>query len=121
MDLDLSTAIHGIAALLFVVALLVLTVWAFKAVFGGADTDPARKGREKRLAVVETAPVDANRKLCLVRRDDVEHLLIIGGPVDLVVETGIKARPPQLQPPHGDVVIAKTTPRPAPKLGQHQG
>jgi flagellar protein FliO/FliZ len=39
--------------------------------------DPARKGREKRLAVVETAPVDANRKLCLVRHDDVEHLLII--------------------------------------------
>jgi flagellar protein FliO/FliZ len=35
MDFDLSTAILGIAALLFVVALLVLTVWAFKAVFGG--------------------------------------------------------------------------------------
>ena len=118
MDLDLSTAILGIAGLLFVIALIVLTVWAFKALFGEGDASTAKKGRERRLAVVETAQVDANRKLCLVRRDDVEHLLILGGPVDLVVETGIKGRPAPLQPPLGDVVIAKTTPRPAPKMGQ---
>ena len=118
MDFDLSTAILGIAGLLFVVALLVLTVWAFKAFFGDGDATTAKKNRERRLAVVETAQVDANRKLCLVRRDDVEHLLVLGGPVDLVVETGIKARPAPLQPPHGDVVIAKTAPRPAPKFGQ---
>jgi len=118
MDLDLSNAILGIAGLLFVTALVVLTVWAFKAVFGQGDTNAAKKGREKRLAVVETAQVDANRKLCLVRRDDVEHLLIIGGPVDLVVETGIKGRPAPLLPPHADVVIAKTAPRPIPQMGQ---
>jgi flagellar protein FliO/FliZ len=118
MDFDLSTVILGIAALLFVVALLVLTAWAFKAIFGQDDAGGTKKGRERRLSVVETAQVDANRKLCLVRRDDVEHLLIIGGPVDLVVETGIKGRPAPLEPPLGDVFIAKTTPRPAPKMGQ---
>ncbi|BAQ17132.1 flagellar biosynthetic protein FliO [Methyloceanibacter caenitepidi] len=118
MNFDLNTAILGIAALLFVVALLVLTVWAFKAIFGQGETGTAKKGRERRLSVVETAQVDANRKLCLVRRDDVEHLLIIGGPVDLVVETGIRGRPAPLQPPLGDVVIAKTAPRPAPKMSQ---
>ena len=107
MDFDLSTVILGIAALLFVVALLVLTVWAVKAIFGQDDAGGTKKGREWRLSVVETAQVDANHKLCLVRRDDVEHLLIIGGPVDLVVETGIKGRPAPLQPPLGDVVIAK--------------
>lgn len=117
MDFDISNAILGIAALLFVVALFVLSVWAFKAFFGGTDTDGTRKGREKRLGVVETAQVDANRRLCLIRRDDVEHLLIIGGPVDVVVETGIKGRP-HLSAPHGDVVIAKTAPRPGPKIGQ---
>ena len=118
MDFDLNTAILGIAALLFIVALLVLTVWAFKALFGQGEAGTTKKGRERRLSVVETAQVDPNRKLCLVRRDDVEHLLIIGGPVDLVVETGIKGRPTPLQPPHGDVVIAKTAPRPTPKMGQ---
>ncbi|MDJ0514266.1 MAG: flagellar biosynthetic protein FliO [Methyloceanibacter sp.] len=118
MDFDLSTAILGVAGFLFIVALLVLTVWAFKALFGDGNGTNPKTARERRLAVVETASVDANRKLCLVRRDDVEHLLIIGGPVDLVVETGIKGRPAPLQPPHSDVVIAKTAPRTGPKLGQ---
>ncbi len=53
--------------------------------------------REKRLGVVETAIVDQKR-LVLVRRDDVEHLIIVCGPVDMVVETGIKGRP-HLEPP----------------------
>jgi len=35
--------------------------------------------------VVETASVDQRRKFVLIRRDDVEHLIIIGGPVDMVV------------------------------------
>ena len=72
MDFDLSNAILGIAALLFVVALFALSAWAFKAFFGSSDNDAGKKGREKRLGVVETAQVDANRRLCLVRRDDVE-------------------------------------------------
>ena len=31
------------------------------------------------------------RRLLLVRRDDVEHLILIGGPVDVMVEVGIPA------------------------------
>jgi flagellar protein FliO/FliZ len=47
---------------------------------------------EKRLDVVEHASVDSRRRLVLVRRDNVEHLIMTGGPVDLVIETGIAAR-----------------------------
>ena len=46
---------------------------------------------EKRLSVVEHASVDGRRRLVLVRRDDVEHLIMTGGPVDVVIETGIEA------------------------------
>lgn len=46
---------------------------------------------QKRLDVVEQATVDAKRKLLLVRRDDVEHLILTGGPVDIVIESGIGA------------------------------
>lgn len=46
---------------------------------------------ERRLEVIDQASVDSRRKLILIRRDDVEHLLLTGGPVDVVVETGIKA------------------------------
>jgi flagellar protein FliO/FliZ len=44
---------------------------------------------EKRLDVVEYWNIDARRRLVLIRRDDVEHLIMTGGPVDVVIETGI--------------------------------
>lgn len=44
---------------------------------------------EKRLAVVEQWTLDARRRLVLIRRDDVEHLIMTGGPVDVVIETNI--------------------------------
>jgi hypothetical protein len=46
---------------------------------------------QKRIDIVEQAFVDAKRKLILVRRDDVEHLVMTGGPVDIVIESGIGA------------------------------
>ena len=42
--------------------------------------------------MVEQATVDSRRRLVLIRRDDVEHLIMTGGPVDVVIETGIKRR-----------------------------
>ena len=48
---------------------------------------PART--EPRLAVINAANVDGHRRLVLVRRDNVEHLLLIGGPTDAVIEPNI--------------------------------
>lgn len=45
---------------------------------------------EKRLEVVDQSNVDGRRRLVLVRRDDVEHLIMTGGPVDVVIETNIE-------------------------------
>ena len=47
------------------------------------------RGRMPRLAVIDAAAVDGRRRLVLVRRDNVEHLLMIGGPSDIVVEPNI--------------------------------
>jgi hypothetical protein len=52
---------------------------------------------ERRLEVVDQANVDSRRKLVLIRRDGVEHLVMTGGPVDVVIETGIT--PPVTPPP----------------------
>ena len=46
--------------------------------------------REGRLAVVESLAIDARHRLVLVRRDDREHLILIGT-ADTVVESGIAA------------------------------
>ena len=63
----------------------------------GANTN---RGRMPRLAVIDAAAVDGRRRLVLVRRDNIEHLLMIGGPTDIVVETNIvRAMPGRDQVP----------------------
>jgi hypothetical protein len=53
-----------------------------------------------RLAVIDAAAVDGRRRLVLVRRDNIEHLLMIGGPTDIVVESNIvRAMPGREQVP----------------------
>ncbi|MBB4228637.1 flagellar biosynthetic protein FliO [Rhizobium mongolense] len=47
------------------------------------------KNRQPRLQVLDAAAVDTRRRLVLVRRDDVEHLIMIGGPTDIVIESRI--------------------------------
>jgi hypothetical protein len=49
--------------------------------------------KTRRLGVVESTSIDGRRRLLLVRRDNVEHLIMTGGPVDVIVETGIPAQP----------------------------
>jgi hypothetical protein len=48
------------------------------------------RNRRPRLAVLDAAAIDAKRRLVLVRRDETEHLILIGGPTDVVVEAGIR-------------------------------
>jgi hypothetical protein len=63
--------------------------------------------RGQRLAVVEYREIDRSRRLVLVRRDQTEHLLLIGGHSDVVVETGLAA--PVAPPAPG---ASRAAPRP---------
>lgn len=47
------------------------------------------RNRQPRLQVLDAAAIDARRRIVLIRRDNVEHLVMIGGPTDLVIEAGI--------------------------------
>ena len=66
----------------------------------------ARERRMGRVAITEAAAVDRRRSIVLVRRDNIEHLLMIGGPTDVVIELNIArttgarepARPPAPRP-----------------------
>ncbi len=46
--------------------------------------------KEKRVGVVQSTSVDGRRKLVLIRRDNVEHLIMTGGPVDVLIENNIQ-------------------------------
>src|ERR1700742_2581628 len=76
-------------AFVVVLALIGVVAWLVRRFASnrlGANTN---RGRMPRLAVIDAAAVDGRRRLVLVRRDNVEHLLMIGGPTDIVVEPNI--------------------------------
>ena len=102
-------------AFVAVLALIGAAAWLVRRFAGnrlGANTN---RGRMPRLAVIDAAAVDGRRRLVLVRRDNVEHLLMIGGPTDIVVEPNIvramPARDQMAQRPAGN---AEPPPRIAP-------
>src|SRR5436189_210020 len=78
-----------VAAAAGVAALLALAFWALRGVRRGGLRGAGARARQPRLAVIDQAFIDNRRRLVLVRRDNVEHLLIIGGPSDVVVEQNI--------------------------------
>ena len=84
---ELPTAVTFAIAFVVVLALIGVLAWAVRR-FGATRLDASR-ARQPRLAVIDSAAVDGRRKLVIIRRDNVEHLLMTGGPTDVVVETSI--------------------------------
>jgi flagellar protein FliO/FliZ len=110
---EMPLAVRFFLAFLIVLGLIGVTAWAVRR-FGNARLGGAVRGRQPRLAVIDYASVDGRRRLILVRRDNVEHLLMIGGPTDVVVEPNIvRATPaaarevPLARPP----TVGETLPR----------
>jgi flagellar protein FliO/FliZ len=109
-------AVTFFLAFVAVLALIGVAAWLVRRFAGnrlGANTN---RGRMPRLAVIDAAAVDGRRRLVLVRRDNIEHLLMIGGPTDIVVEPNIvRATPGRDQmAPRAAVGAAEPPPRIAP-------
>lgn len=91
--MDLTEYARFIAVLAFVIALIGGFAWLVRR-SGLLPTAVLKRkaGEAARLTVKEVLPLDAKRRLVLVQRDDVEHLLLLGADSESVVERGI--RPP---------------------------
>ncbi|MBX9589169.1 MAG: flagellar biosynthetic protein FliO [Hyphomonadaceae bacterium] len=99
----MSSLLWPLFILIFFVSAAIAALWGYRAYTTG-DTSfslawlfPPRP--EPRLGIMEQASVDSRRKLVLIRRDDVEHLIMTGGPVDVVIETGIATPPREVLEP----------------------
>lgn len=80
-------------ALIFVLGLIGFCAWLGKR--AGLTPRATKKGNTgNRLALLEVRPIDAKRKLLLIQRDDQQHLLMVGGDTDLVVERNISDSAP---------------------------
>ena len=79
-----------------VAAVSVVAMLYVRGSFSGGASPFFRPRAEPRIDVIEQTTLDSKRRLVLIRRDTVEHLIMTGGPVDVVIETGIV--PPQREP-----------------------
>lgn len=96
----MSSTITFFFAFVAVLALIGGAAWLVRRFANNRLGANTTRGRMPRLAVIDAAAVDGRRRLVLVRRDNIEHLLMIGGPSDIVVETNIvRAMPARDQIP----------------------
>jgi hypothetical protein len=72
-----------------VILAVLIFAWLMIRALGGR----VRAKRGSRLGISEYYEVDKSRFLVLVRRDDVEHLVLVGGSQDVVIEAGISTKP----------------------------
>jgi flagellar protein FliO/FliZ len=88
MTMDYAAYSQFVLALVFVLALIgILGALARRLGLGGIRA--AKGSPERRISIVEVRPLDAKRKVILLRRDHVEHLIIIGPASELLIESGI--------------------------------
>ncbi|WP_180217505.1 YmdB family metallophosphoesterase, partial [Agrobacterium fabrum] len=78
---NLIVAVVGVGVALLVLA---IALWLLRRRSGSSPFIRGGRNRQPRLQVLDATAVDARRRLVLVRRDNVEHLVMIGGPTDIV-------------------------------------
>ncbi|MDF1735315.1 MAG: flagellar biosynthetic protein FliO [Minwuia sp.] len=74
-----------LGALVLIIGMIAGAAWLARR-YGLA---PKVTGGNGRIGIVAVQSLDTRRKLVLVRRDDREHLLVVGPTGESVIETGI--------------------------------
>ncbi len=113
---DMPLAVRFFFAFVIVLALIGGTAFLVRRFGGERLGASSSRGRQPRLAVIDAAAVDGRRRLILIRRDNVEHLLMIGGPSDVVVEANIVRAAASARDAAGprSTAPAEALPRPVP-------
>src|ERR1700739_2688748 len=106
-------AVTFILAFLALLALIGVAAWVVRRFAGNRLGASTNRGRMPRLAVIDAAAVDGRRRLVLVRRDNIEHLLMIGARTDIVDEANtVRASPAREQLPQRPGLPSGVTPEP---------
>jgi flagellar protein FliO/FliZ len=92
-DMQSLSWMRIILAVAVVAALLALMGAVLKYVKIRGFALPGGAAKDRRLQLVESLPLDARRRLVLVRCDQREHLLLLGGNEDIVI-TAPSSKPP---------------------------
>jgi len=101
--MDLLALLRTLGALGCVLGLLAGALWAVRRFDLALPGRVGGRATAARVALVERVAIDARRSLVLLRRDDAEHLVLIGPDRVTVVESGIVAPAPPRS--FGDMIL----------------
>ena len=80
-----GTLLQALASLIFVIGLIGLMAWGLRRIESSKLAREFKQGR--RMQVVEQLYLDPRHKIVLVRRDDTEHMLVLGPNPARVIES----------------------------------
>jgi flagellar protein FliO/FliZ len=84
-DSESFSLLRTLVAFGIVLGLLGAFAWGLRYIAARGIKLPGASNSNRRLELVETLPIDARRRLVIVRCDGVEHLLLLGHNQDIVV------------------------------------
>lgn len=89
---DGSPIVQYLVIFAIIFSVLAAIVFVVRRLTGGGRALQTRgaRARQPRLGIIDVYELDRSRQLILLRRDNVEHLLLVGGPNDVVVERNIQ-------------------------------
>ena len=90
--MDFLMIVKAVLSLLFVIGLLLVTVWGMKYIQQNMHKNGLFKKikHNPRIDVLETRRIDAKNSLVLIKRDEAEHLLLVSHSQSLLIESNIK-------------------------------
>jgi flagellar protein FliO/FliZ len=102
--MEFDTYLRFALALILVLGLIALLAWVLRRFGTGM-----KLARGRRLGIVEVQSLGPRHRLILLRRDQVEHLVIVGPHSETVVESGIT--PPEGSKPSFAQALAAEEPK----------
>ncbi len=100
----------GFLAACGIAALVVLAI-VYRLAFAHRLRVPGGRTRQPRLGLVDAFSLDGQRQLVLIRRDNIEHLVMIGGPNDVLVKSQInRAAVPARETNQASPLLVPSTP-----------
>ena len=88
MEIEAVNYIKFVLALVFVLGLIGgFAILAKRAGLG--NRGPIVRGKSNRLSIIESMSLDPKRRVVLIRRDDAEHLVLLGVQNEQIIETGL--------------------------------
>ena len=89
-DIEGPSWLHVVIAIAVVSGLLGLLAHGLKYIAQHQIRIPGLRTSTRRLEIIENLPLDARRRLAIIRCDNREHLLLLGTEQDILIEANLE-------------------------------